>query len=61
MNLTFISAVLMKEETDATDSILGRTVDFELCAQYLWKWHTTWKTRPPEERAPGLVPRLSEA
>ena len=29
------------------DSILGRTVDFELYAQHLWKRHTNWKTRPP--------------
>ena len=45
------------------DSISGQTVDFELYAQYLWKQHTNWKTRPPPTpahgRAPGLVPRLS--
>ena len=33
---------------------MGRTVDFELYAQYLWKRHTNWKTRPPGGRAPGL-------
>ena len=26
---------------------MGQTVDFELYAQYLWKRHTNWKTRPP--------------
>ena len=26
---------------------MGRTVDFELYAQCLWKRHTNWKTRPP--------------
>ena len=35
------------------DSILGRTVDFELYAQYLWKWHTNWETRPPKEEPQG--------
>ena len=37
------------------DSILGRTVGL--------KWHTNWKTMPPlpDERAPGLTPRLSIA
>ena len=48
---------LMEETEEALsrkqDSILGRTVDFELYAQYLWK-HTTWKTRPQEGRALGL-------
>ena len=39
----------VKEETEKAlswkqDSILGRTVDFELYAQYLWKRHTNWKT-----------------
>ena len=34
------------------DSILGQTVDFELYAQYLWKWHTNWKTRPPGWKSP---------
>ena len=29
------------------DSILGQTVDFELYAQYLWKWHTNWKNQAP--------------
>ena len=48
--------VVVKEETEQAlswkqDSILGRTVDFELYAQYLWKQHTNWKTRPPERRA----------
>ena len=43
----------MKEETDRTGSILkaglhlGPDVDFELYAQYLWKRHTSWKSRPP--------------
>ena len=40
------------------NSILGWTVDFELYAQYLWKRHTNWETRPPGGRAPWLVPRL---
>ena len=49
----------MKEETEQAlswkqDSILGRTVYIELYAQYLWKQHTNWKTRPPEGRTPGL-------
>ena len=50
-----------------TDSLLkaglhlGWTVDFELHAHYLWKRHTNWKTRPPERRAPRLLPRLSIA
>ena len=35
------------------DSMLGQIVDFELYAQYLWKQHTNWKTRPPG-RDPGL-------
>ena len=26
-------------------------VDFELYAQYLWKWHTTWKTKPPGQKS----------
>ena len=34
------------------DSILGWTVDFELYAQYLWKQHTNWKTRPSEWKSP---------
>ena len=48
----------MKEETDRTGSILkvgsilGWTVDFELDAQYLWKRHTNWKTRPPAWKSP---------
>ena len=41
------------------DFILGQTVDFELYVQYLWKRHTKWKTRAPEGKAPGLIPRLS--
>ena len=32
-----ILQAIMKEETDRTGSILGRTVDFELYAYYLWK------------------------
>ena len=32
----------------------AKSVDFELYAQYLWKWHTNWKTRPPKGRVPGL-------
>ena len=46
------------------DSILGRTVDFELYAQYLWKRHTNWKSRlrlptpPPPMEEPQLVSRL---
>ena len=34
------------------DSILGWTVDFEVCAQYLWKQHTNWKTRIPVWKNP---------
>ena len=34
------------------DSILGRPVIFELYAQYLWKRHTNWKTRPPGWKSP---------
>ena len=39
----------MKEETEQAlswkqDSLLGQTVDFELYAQYLWKWHANWNT-----------------
>ena len=34
------------------DSILGWTVDFELHAQYLWKPHTNWKTRPQGWKSP---------
>ena len=34
------------------DSILGRTVDFELYALYLWKRHTNWKIRPPRVEEP---------
>ena len=52
--------LLLKEETEEQalswkqDSILGQTVDFELCAQYLWKWDTNWKTRhpPPQWKSP---------
>ena len=49
-------SVLLTEETEQAlswkqDSILGQTVDFELYAQDLWKWHIHWKTRPPEGRA----------
>ena len=34
------------------DSILGRTVDFELYAQYLWKRQFNWKTRPTQKEEP---------
>ena len=34
------------------DSILGWTVDFELCALYLWKRHTNCKIRPPRWESP---------
>ena len=42
----------MKEETEQAlswkqGSILGRTVDFELYAQYLWKQYTNGKRDPP--------------
>ena len=59
---------LQNKGSTKQNSILGRTLDFELYAQYLWKQHTNWKTRPPPPtpdpqlhhgRAPGLVPRLS--
>ena len=45
------TCVCVKEEPQQApswkqDSILGRTVDFELYAQYQWKRHTNWKTRP---------------
>ena len=44
-------SLILKEEGEQVlsgkqDSILGRTVDFKLYAQYLWKRHTNWKTRP---------------
>ena len=47
----------MKEETEQAlswkqDSILGRTVDFERYAQYLWKWHTNGKPDPPRMKDP---------
>ena len=48
----------LKEETPEQapswkqDSILGRTVNFDLYAQYLWKQHTNWKTRPPRMEEP---------
>ena len=43
----------MKQETEQApswkqDSILDWTMDFDLYAQYLWKRHTNWKTRPPQ-------------
>ena len=43
--------VSLKEETEQAlswkqDSILGQTVNFEWYAQYLWKRHTNWKSRP---------------
>ena len=49
--------VPLKEETQQTpfwkqDSMLSWTVDFELYAQYLWKRHTNWKTRPPRWKSP---------
>ena len=49
-SLFHILPVVLKEQTEQAlswkqDSILGRTVDFELYAQYLWKLHTNWKTR----------------
>ena len=61
-----VSSIILKEETEQDpswkqDSILGRTVDFELYAQYLWKWHTNWKTRPPKEEPQGSYLRLSSA
>ena len=34
------------------DSISARTMDFELYAQYLWKWYTDWKIRPPRWKSP---------
>jgi len=42
----------VKEETDRTGWVLkagpvwGRTVDCELCARYLGKRHTNWKSSP---------------
>ena len=47
-----------KQETEQApswkqDSILGGTVDFELYAQYLWKRHTNWKTKPWKEEPQG--------
>ena len=53
----------MKEETEQAlswkqDFILGRTVDFELFAQYDLP---TGKPGPLDGGAPGLVPRLSVA
>ena len=33
------------------DSILGWTVEFDLCALYLWKQCTNWKTKPPGWRS----------
>ena len=58
-NSFWSNAVKLKEETEQVlswkqGSILGWTVDFELYAQYLWKWHTNWKSRPLEGRAPVL-------
>ena len=48
----------LKEQTKQAlswkqDSIWGRTVDFELYAQYLRKWHTNHKTRPQKEEPQG--------
>ena len=42
------------------DSTLGRTVDFELYAQYLRKRHTNWKTRPPGWKSPRALHHLKE-
>ena len=64
---TVRSFIIMKEETDRTESVLkagthlGPDCGFELYAQCLWKRHTNWKTKPLNERAPGLVSRLSVA
>ena len=54
LECTLDPCLLMKEEIEQApswkqDSILGRTMDFELYAQYLWK----------DGRVPGLIPRLS--
>ena len=52
----------LKKETDRTGSILKARLQLEHCelyAQYLRKPHTNWKTKPPDGRAPGLIPRLS--
>ena len=56
----------MKEETNRTgswkqDSFLGRTVDFELYAPYLWNDIPIGNPAPLEGPAPGLLPRLSVA
>ena len=50
---------LLKEETEQApswkqDSILGRTVDFELYAQYLWKQYTNGKRDPPVKEPQDL-------
>jgi len=64
---TVRSFIIMKEETDRTESVLKAGTHlrpdcgFELYAQCLWKRHTNWKTKPLNERAPGLVSRLSVA
>ena len=50
---------VLKEEPEQApswkqDSSLGWTVDFELSAQYLWKWHTTGKPGSRKEEPWGL-------
>ena len=51
---------VLKEETEQAlswkqDSILGRTVDFELYVQYIWKQHTNRKTGPGKEAPQGSL------
>ena len=54
----FLDRLRVKEETYRTGSILkarlhlGLDWDFELYAQYLWKQHTNWKTRPLRWKSP---------
>ena len=51
-------AIWRRKQTEQQDSILGRTVDFELYAQYLRKQHTNWKTRlAPQPSPPWKSPR----
>ena len=51
-------AIWRRKQTEQQDSILGRTVDFGLYAQYLWKRHTDWKTRlAPQPPPPWKSPR----
>ena len=57
VELVTITLVKVNEETEQVpswkqDSILGRTVDFELYAQYLWERHANWKTRSPGWKSP---------